>query len=163
MRVEILAEFTAQKTGAPRTLGPPQLRAIFKNAWKPVSRTISVQKLRKLMNWTDTGYLEIPYYLATEDTNDCHRLPSRIRVLVLICKWKCDSIPFRGLRKLHRIYCFESLFPIPLHHHHHHQWRYSPDRALASLTRFKIVVVRCGLSAPRSICSTHPDSAIRDM
>jgi hypothetical protein len=22
------------------------------------------------------------------------------------------------------------------HHHHHHQWRYSPDRALASLTGF---------------------------
>jgi hypothetical protein len=33
---------------------------------------------------------------------------------------------------------------------HHHQWRYSPDRALASLTGFMIVIVRCGLSAPRS-------------
>jgi hypothetical protein len=30
-----------------------------------------------------------------------------------------------------------------------HQWRYSPDRALASLTGFMIVIVRCGLSAPR--------------
>jgi hypothetical protein len=35
-------------------------------------------------------------------------------------------------------------------HHHHHQWRYSPDRALTSLTCFMIVIVRCGLSAPRS-------------
>jgi hypothetical protein len=35
-------------------------------------------------------------------------------------------------------------------HQHHHQWRYSPDRALASLTGFMIFIVRCGLSAPRS-------------
>jgi hypothetical protein len=27
----------------------------------------------------------------------------------------------------------------------HHQWRYSPDRALASLTGFVIVIVRCGV------------------
>jgi hypothetical protein len=27
----------------------------------------------------------------------------------------------------------------------HHQWRYSPDRALASLTGFMIVIVRCGV------------------
>jgi hypothetical protein len=36
-------------------------------------------------------------------------------------------------------------------HHHHHQWRYSPDRALASLTCFMIIIVLCGLSAPRSM------------
>jgi hypothetical protein len=45
----------------------------------------------------------------------------------------------------------------------HHQWRYSPDRALASLKVFMIVIVRCGLSAPRSTCSRHPDSVIRDI
>jgi hypothetical protein len=33
---------------------------------------------------------------------------------------------------------------------HRHQWRYSPDRALASFTGFMIVIVWCGLSAPRS-------------
>jgi hypothetical protein len=30
-------------------------------------------------------------------------------------------------------------------HHHHHQWRYSLGRALASLTGFMIVIVRCGV------------------
>jgi hypothetical protein len=45
----------------------------------------------------------------------------------------------------------------------HHQWRYSPDRALAYLTGFMIVIIRCELSAPRSTRSTHPDSAIRDI
>jgi hypothetical protein len=34
--------------------------------------------------------------------------------------------------------------------HHHHQWRYSPHQVLPSLTGFMIVIVRCGLSAPRS-------------
>jgi hypothetical protein len=45
--------------------------------------------------------------------------------------------------------CICSLFP-PLINHHHHQWCYSPDLALASLKGFIIVIVRCGLSAPRS-------------
>jgi hypothetical protein len=44
------------------------------------------------------------------------------------------------------------------------QWRYSPDRALASLYGFHdSFIVRLGLSAPRSTYSRHPDSAIRNI
>jgi hypothetical protein len=37
-----------------------------------------------------------------------------------------------------------------MYYTHHHQLRYSPDRALASLMGFMIVIVQCGLSAQRS-------------
>jgi hypothetical protein len=44
------------------------------------------------------------------------------------------------------------------------QWRYSPDRALASLYGFHdSFLYDVGLSAPGSTYSRRPDSAIRDI
>jgi hypothetical protein len=37
------------------------------------------------------------------------------------------------------------------------------SRALASLTGFVTGILRCGLSAARSTCPSHPDSTTRDI
>jgi hypothetical protein len=48
--------------------------------------------------------------------------------------------------------------------HHHHQWRYSPELILDLTYGFRDrCILRCGLSAPRSTYSSHPDSTTRDI
>jgi hypothetical protein len=37
------------------------------------------------------------------------------------------------------------------------------SQALASLTGFVTGILQCGLSAPRSTCSSHPNSTTRDI
>jgi hypothetical protein len=65
----------------------------------------------------------------------------------LICL-VCTRIPTVSMIEWQFIFLLKIL--IRNNNNNNNQWRYSPDRALASLTGFMIVIVRCGLSAPRS-------------